>query len=412
MGTKIFRRAFWRIVSGSLSYPDGIDATPVGQTTPAKVTGTDVEATGNFIGNGAELTGITGATGGVANEGSTTIGAVTVDDGSGEIALQIGLTTQYTLDNDGYFKKDASAPAPAADEDIITRGYADSRYLSTWANAYGIRWDAVNDIIQPGIIVSNEFFSLDYTSMPVHDKCGRRCVTNASNVLQYYLHPDDSTLKASGEAANIDGTDGQVMSEFTAFHSLLVNDGNYRYRLVGERPFNLTLSDDSVVGSTLNPWFFEGGSYSEKRYVGAFEGVLYDDTVSDYIDGDGTGQYAAGDKVHSVAGYTPITSESRPTFRTACAVDGDYHQHGFFGEEALLLLYITKYKDWDSQTELPGYTEGGAWDFAKVCKTGITKTLGNHDGSINWEDADATLRCATDQTGLVVVNSFLGIENY
>ncbi len=56
---------------------------------------------GSFIGNGAGLTGITGATGGVANTGSTTVGADTDVSGSGEIALQTRNVTRLTVGNTG-----------------------------------------------------------------------------------------------------------------------------------------------------------------------------------------------------------------------------------------------------------------------------------------------------------------------
>jgi hypothetical protein len=57
---------------------------------------------GNFVGNGAGLTGL-GGTGGVVNAGSATVGAdaETTPDGVGEIALQTRNTTRVTLTNAG-----------------------------------------------------------------------------------------------------------------------------------------------------------------------------------------------------------------------------------------------------------------------------------------------------------------------
>lgn len=54
-----------------------------------------------FVGNCSACTGITGATGGVANTGSTTIGADTDANGSGVIDLQIGGATKFRINNDG-----------------------------------------------------------------------------------------------------------------------------------------------------------------------------------------------------------------------------------------------------------------------------------------------------------------------
>lgn len=279
-------------------------------------------------------------------------------------------------------------------------------------SGYGMRWDSVNDVMTPGIASAGVFYPFEVSNFPVQEKM-RRCVMNASNVVQYYLDPDDSTKKTNGESANIDGTDGQVQVEVSLFYYLIETDGNYKYFLVGERPFSLTLSDSSVKTAKHHEWFEEGGTLSDKKYIGAFEGVLYDDSAGSYIDGDGAGQYAAGDKVHSIEGYKPLTYETRATFRTACAVDGDYHQMGYWAHEAIMLLFLTEYQTWDSQTALPGYTEDASYVFADdVCKTGITKTLGNKSGSISWNDADNSLRCTEDQGALIVANSYRGIENF
>lgn len=65
-----------------------------------------VVATGNvgaatFTGDGSALTGIASGTGGVINTGSTTIGADSDDNGSGEIALQTRGATKMTVANAG-----------------------------------------------------------------------------------------------------------------------------------------------------------------------------------------------------------------------------------------------------------------------------------------------------------------------
>jgi len=283
----------------------------------------------------------------------------------------------------------------------------------TFIAGYGVRWDSSNDIMTAGIISGGEFIVFDYQNFPVQEQM-RRCVTThgASFGIEYYLHPEDSTLKEDGSAANIDGTDGQVMVEVPLFYYLICTDGNYKYFLVGERPFSLILSDGTEKIAKRHEWFEEGGTLSDKKYIGAFEGVLYDTGTSSYVDGNGTGQYSSGDKIHSAAGYIPLTKETRATFRAGCSEDSAYHQMGYWAREAILLLYLTEYKSWNSQAMLPGYTEGGSFNMNKVCKTGITKVFGNKSGSINWEDADTSLRCSTDQTGKVVASSFRGVENF
>ena len=291
------------------------------------------------------------------------------------------------------------------------------RMLDDVSVAYGVRWNAATDTMTAGIIVNGKFVAYDYQRMPVHDLCGRRCVRSLAGVRQYYLHPDDSAYKFDETASDLTGADGQVMSEFHQFHYIRKNDGDNRYCLVSRYPFYLQLADSSYLRSSVHPWFYEGGLTSPvwKKYIGAFEGVLYDTSASSYVDGTGAELYATGDKIHSVYGYLPMTYIRRYEYRAAAALDGDYHQYGFHANEALLLLYLTRYKGWNSQSLLPGYTEGVAWNVAKVCKTGITAQLGNWDGSVTWADAPAALRCSYDHSGspdIVLANSFLGVENF
>ena len=109
-----------------------------------------------------------------------------------------------------------------------------------------------------------------------------------------------------------------------------------------------------------------------------------------------------------------MTYITRTEVRAGCAVDTAFHQQGYWSDHAILMLYLTEFATWNSQSALPGYTEGGSWDLAKRCKSGITKTLGNQSGSITWGDADSGLRCSHDFSGtptVVVANSFRGIEN-
>lgn len=47
---------------------------------------------------------------------------------------------------------------------------------------------------------------------PIHERM-RRCLLNDDGTVNYYLSLNDSTLKADGTAAVLDGTDGQVMVE-------------------------------------------------------------------------------------------------------------------------------------------------------------------------------------------------------
>jgi len=317
--------------------------------------------------------------------------------------------TNYTPD---------TTPAEASSVDHLSAhlaGIDDFLGYTNIMSAYGVRWttNTSSPIMTKGIVAGGVFVPFAYTEHPIQAQM-KRCVTDASLALKYYLKESDSTKKADGTDANIDGTDGQAMVQTRKFECLDVTDGNYRYLIVGWQPFYLTKSDSSVVQSIVHPWFWEGGVLADHRYMSAFEGVLYDDAGEDYADGTGSSLYASGDKIHSVAGYIPMTYISRAEMRVACAVDSPYHAHGYWGDHAIMMLYLTEYATWNSQLALPGYTGGGGWDLTKRCKTGITQTLGNASGSISWGDANSGLRCTYDFSGtptVIVANSFRGIEN-
>ena len=406
--------------------------------------------------------------------------------------------------------------------------------------AYGVRWDtsATSPTCTKGIVVNGVFIAVDYTTYPIQEKM-RRCIMDNTRAVQYYLHPENSALKTDGGTANLDGSDGQVVVEVPKFEYLITEDGDYKYLLVSENSFYLTLSDTSKEYSRVHEWFNEGGDLAEYKYFSAFEGVLkqiasaeimpnqvdrdfsgasawanvdinaYDDTgdltitasaadqyctlveasaptvvgrkytmqfdvanlvgtwtikdfdgvqtigqitsdgasqtidftavatgggfrlVADadtssmdfdnvslkrwagYIDGTGDQTGTAGDLIHSVYGYIPLTYFTRIERRTY-SVDGIFHQLGYWANEAIILLMLTEYGSWNSQSWLPGYTEGTPWDFSKVCKTGITAQLGNVSGSISWADAPSGLRCSYDWSGtpsIILANSYRGIEN-
>ena len=82
-----------------------------------------------FIGDGSALTGITGATGGITNNDTTTIAADTDKDGTGEIVFQTQNTTKMIITNEGKVGIGTTSPAYALEvagtgkfEDFIVSG--------------------------------------------------------------------------------------------------------------------------------------------------------------------------------------------------------------------------------------------------------------------------------------------------
>lgn len=72
----------------------------------------------------------------------------------------------------------------------------------------------------------------DWNIEPGKDFMPRPCVLSNAGKVQYYLNPNDYTKKEDGSAANIDGTDGEVMMEWPKIYTYreLTEDGIYKFR--------------------------------------------------------------------------------------------------------------------------------------------------------------------------------------
>ena len=104
----------------------------------------------------------------------------------------------------------------------------------------------------------------------------RRCVISDAGVVQYYLAADDSTNKADGTAADLTGADGQVMVEIPKFY--------YKYNYLSN-VHTWDISSHQLPGFKLHPAFMKNGAEVDFRYMGAYEGVLYDTSESKYVNG-------------------------------------------------------------------------------------------------------------------------------
>jgi len=260
-----------------------------------------------------------------------------------------------------------------------------------------------------GVVIGGQFVARNYTTFPIQGLMRRCLVNHTVGGVNYYCDPSNSAYKINGDPAILTGADGQVMVEVPQFRYIICTDGDNKYFLIGRSPFSLTKSDLSVVSSAIHPWFLEGGVTSSYKYISAFEAVLKRSGA--YVDGTGDQTGTSGDLIHSIYGYYPLTYFHR-TERRAYSVDGVFHQYPFWADEAMLLLFLTEYKTWNSQAAIPGYTGASAWALTKRCKTGITASLGNASGSALWENAPSALRCTDDMTGYYIANSFRGIENF
>ena len=165
---------------------------------------------------------------------------------------------------------------------------------------------------------------------------------------------DLNTLSVSGNifitgenyiigTAILNGDDGQVMVQIPKFY--------YKHTLVGTVN-SWYISKYDLPGFDLHGAFWKDGAEVDYRYIGAYEGSMWDATTSAMVAPANihVNMYAVGDKLCSVPGYYPKTNEIRTEFRAmAQSRSSSYRQLDYYLHSAVQLLYVVEYADFNSQ---------------------------------------------------------------
>ena len=243
--------------------------------------------------------------------------------------------------------------------------------------------------------------------LPVQSKM-RGCVLNDAGKVVYYLNADNWDSTAGNTAASVlTGSDGQVMVEIPKFY--------YKYDTsVNVHRWYISLYQ--LKGYTVHPAFIKDNMEVNYRYIGAYEGVLYDVSGSAYTDGNSSQvkdfTATTGDKLSSVSGKLPVTNGTRANFRTIAKNRGaSWRQLGYDLVHAIELLMLVEYGTFYLQNIAevgPGISNVTDWsaynNFYPIAQTGN----GNVIGGISGDNAGATA-CATEATKY---SKYRGIENF
>ena len=296
--------------------------------------------------------------------------------------------------------------------------------------AYGVTWDEDDSspmLTRTGSLVSTEAgINPGNSALPIQAMM-RRCILNDVGAVQYYLGATDSTVKEDGTTASVlDGTDGQVMVEIPQFYY------KYSYDL-STHVHSWSISLYPLDGYERHPAFYKDGAWVDYRYIGAYEGIGYDNSTTAYFDGDdvgdthlqwpgGTAIDTANDKLGSVTGFAPLMNEIRDNFRSICLNrEVGWRQQDFYLCSAIQLLYLVEYASFYSQSVIGmGRTNftGGAWEAANQGNGMYIGQCGysNSDGNVtNATDRTVQLNIAaidTSQASYQDYMSYRGIENF
>lgn len=229
-----------------------------------------------------------------------------------------------------------------------------------YQGAYGLNWNETNNTYERTGVSS-------YTA--IQSKM-RRCVLNTDGSVNYYLHPTDSTKKADGSAAKLDGTDGNVMVEIPKFYY------KYNYNTTSGVVHEHSISLTPDTGYVIHPAFVREGVEVEYRYRAAYDG------------------YRSGGKLLSISGVYPSTNVTITQFRTDARANGaGWEQLDWLLHEAITLLCIIEYGTMNIQAALgQGRTalSGGYWANGSYYGiSGLSNSLGNGSGNVTYTgDAD------------------------
>jgi len=316
----------------------------------------------------------------------------------------------------GAFTTLKASTDPVDEHGVGDRGYNDQRYLLF--NSYGVTWDESGDAYtRTGFLTGVATGSSPGNAFIPIQAAMRRCLMADSGVVQYYLDPTDSTKKVGGGAAVLTGADGQVMVEIPAFY--------YRYAYSGTS-HTWDISFVPFDGFSIHPAFIKNGAFVPYRYIGAYEGSMYDASTGAMVpDADIEVAYTmtSGDKLCSISGQYPKTNETRNEFRLLAAMRGDgWRNQDYDLISAIQLLYLVEYASFNSQAMIgTGRTmfSGGAWEAAN-------QGVGKYIGQCGYSNGDGNVTNATNRASAVSIAaintdtdvnyhdymSYRGIENF
>lgn len=248
---------------------------------------------------------------------------------------------------------------------------------------YGVRHDKTSSSSDLDRIGNMDL----HVSLPVQSGM-RRCLLNDDGTVNYYLDPDDSTLKADGTPADLTGADGQFMVEIPEHWRKYVSETDYEefwlsavevegYKHV---PVMYVSADEASMDRT------SGKLAAVVNSTARFRGGSNDDTLDN-------------DRYKTLLGR-PVSYVSWEDFYAAAQKRGSgWTNYLSYCNTALYWLFMVEYATLNSQKPYngtlsqEGFRQGGlgpdVTDFYSwfefnggepFVPTGVSVSLGNHSG--------------------------------
>lgn len=270
---------------------------------------------------------------------------------------------------------------------------------------YGVKFDLANSSSPDGVRTGNMEM---HRTLPIQSKM-RGCTINNDDNTKRYLKADDWNKWEDG-ATVTDGGNGmtpEIMVEIPEHYRLLV------------------ATPDNTVEIRMSEYNLPGYTKVEKKYIGAYEGVI------------NTGSVDTQNTLRSIAvsalKLKPIVNETRNQFQTFARGNNrtnNWNIYTYGAHRDLTWLFVVEYATLNSQKAFnasltaEGYHQGGLGDGVTTgtvtvngattysfVPSGTTKSLGNGTGIIEYTHTNTNAEGTSTGTKVVNVPRYRGIEN-
>jgi len=318
-------------------------------------------------------------------------------------------------------KENGIAYADRAEFDAATSDF----FVKASEQAY---WAAVAEAIHSyGIIIDDNLSSPDrvqrignmemHRTLPLHQ--WKNGLFDASGLLNYYCHPQNTALKADSTPADLTGADGDVMSERMGFY--------VKFREVGDKQTEFRCSAVQIPG------YF----YVKRGLLGVFEASLNRttnqlasvlNTTATYRGGNNNAAWDAADNTQL---GRAVSERNLDQFRVSARVgrNNQWSPISYFERWIRTYMFWVEYANTNAQAAVvgrnpvTGFMEGGLgngvtnangteWSNFNGARPfvpiGITNNLGNGSGEVSYV---ATNFGGAGQNRTYTPNRYRGVEN-
>jgi hypothetical protein len=270
---------------------------------------------------------------------------------------------------------------------------------------YGVKFDLANSSSPDGVRTGNMEM---HKTLPIQSKM-RGCTINNDDNTKRYLKADDWNKWEDGATITDDGNGmaTEIMVEIPEHYRLLV------------------ATPDNTVEIRMSEYNLPGYTKVEKKYIGAYEGVI------------NTGSVDTQNTLRSIAVSTlklkPVVNKTRNQFQTFARGNNrtnNWNIYTYGAHRDLTWLFVVEYATLNSQKAFnanltaEGYHQGGlgegittgtvtvngATTYSFV-PSGTTKSLGNGTGIIEYTHTNTNAEGTSTGTKVVNVPRYRGIEN-